>query len=185
MAIAQDEVVPSQGASFVPEPVEAPSTSLGNGDNKEEQIPGQDGDGTTPPPEKVVFPPPMSWYRSSTAASRDDMWAYCAAGVIVVVHPPPTLPKIVAGGAGVPSNVDTFGAIPDLKSSHDSSRWPKFSLIGAQLEKYNALSFCQTSWDYLPVGGAPLVTGCERGIVRVWNLEKKSTVIFHDNHDVS
>lgn len=130
---------------------------------------------------RIVFPPPATWYKSSVAASRDDMWAYCSSGVIVLVFPPSPYPKakVTFADEGLSTNVDGD------EEKQTPSRWPKFALMGAQLEKYNTISFCQTSWDYLPIKGAPLVSGCERGIVRVWNLGLRSTVIYHDSHAVS
>jgi WD40 repeat protein len=121
------------------------------------------------------------------------MWAYCAGGSIVLVHPPTTTNsetiQETAGPAASKNGADgNLAAIPDLKaqtSKRISGRWPTFSLIATQIEKYNAISFCQNSWDYLPIPGSPLVSGCERGIVRVWNLENNSTMIYHDNHLVS
>lgn len=149
--------------------------------------------------EKVVFPPPCSWYKSSIAASRDDMWAYCAAGVIVLVYPPisyPSKPEELVIPPEAKKNPEEQQAAGDIGQIHGASpkvasdtssnkRWPRFELVGPQLEKYNAISFCQSSWDYLPVANAPLVSGCERGVVRIWNLDNKSTMIFHDSHTVS
>jgi len=159
--------------------------------------------------DQQVFPPPSLWYKSTIVSARDDMWAYSGGGIIVVVRPPmmlvngslkegnkkvvgvdevtATLKDVKLGG----SSEETEGRRQQRPSSyHDSfdgdckRRWPRFSLMGEQRNRYNCLSFCQSRMDCLVVPGASLASGCEGGVVQIWNVEEKKVIYYHDAHGV-
>jgi hypothetical protein len=139
---------------------------------------------------RTVFPPPSMWYRSTIASARDDMWAYSAGGMIVIVQPQPTRTdptgKVdvnvegvtlgndgdgsvagAAGEAGFGGSNDAEGVkseevVGDSKQKKTGeSRWPAFSIIGDQRNRYTSLSFCQSPKDFLPIPGATLASGCK------------------------
>jgi hypothetical protein len=134
---------------------------------------------------RTVFPPPTMWYRSTIASARDDMWAYSAGGMIVIVQPQPTrtdpIGKVDVKVEGVTlGGNDGDGSVAGCRGSDDAegvkseevvgdakqkergeSRWPTFSIIGEQRNRYTSLSFCQSPKDFLPIPGATLVSGCK------------------------
>lgn len=120
--------------------------------------------------EKVVFPPAATWYKTNATSSRDDMWAYLAGQSIVLVKPKVTHTIV---------NPEISSKIEGPSSDRV---WPKFEIFGYQRENYNCISFCQSSWDFLPVKNAPLVTGCKEGYVRIWDVTTGECVLYYDLH---
>ncbi|ODN03766.1 Gem-associated protein 5 [Orchesella cincta] len=128
----------------------------------------------------VKFPPPALWYKTNVTAARDDMWAYLAGQVIVLVVPKITHTRTVGTDLGEASPISAAGAVEE----GSDSVWPEFKIFGYQREYYNCISFCQSGFEYLPVKGAPLVTGCKEGFVRIWNVNQEC-VMYHDVHKIA
>ncbi|CAL8125894.1 unnamed protein product [Orchesella dallaii] len=133
----------------------------------------------------VKFPPPALWYKTNATAARDDMWAYISGQVIVLVVPKLTHTRTV--GTDVEGNngegLSPINSLPAGDKDSDSV-WPEFYIFGYQRENYSCLSFCQSGFQYLPVKGAPLVTACKEGYVRVWNVQQ-NCVMYHDVHKIA
>jgi len=110
---------------------------------------------------------------SHVAASRNDMWAYLSHNLIVLVKP----------RNGISGSSDSNSSETREEDSFEKN-WPDFSLIGVSNTKYSSISFCQSKWDALPVENSPLVSGCEEGFVRIWDLNGIICRMYHNNHKV-
>lgn len=96
-------------------------------------------------------------YQTHVAEARDDMWGYCAYSSLVIVKP---------------------------VTEKDLNGLPDFQLLEVNSTKFTAISFCHAPWAELPIADCVVVSGCEQGYVRLWNLSTSAVEQFHDAHKV-